>query len=304
MSVRLQEQASSQASFSYNVRRQLFQKVPPIPGAIDLVGKTALITGSNVGLGLECARHFLKLRPSRLIMAVRSLPKGDTAAASLRAEFPAAKIEVWQLDMASFGSVQAFAARCERELDRLHVAVLNAGLSMLKFERTEEGRHREVTIQVNYLSTALLAFLLLPKMKPSASSSEPARLSIITSDAAHNVKLDNLDQNGLLDSCDQPEKFEGFLQYAKSKLLITMFTAKLADVVSPDEVIINSSNPGATKGTAFASNLDSWFVRVAFGLILSIIGRSPVDSAEIYVHSCLVLGKESHGSWTDWLIRP
>lgn len=184
MSVQLEKQAPSQAGFLYNARRQLFQSVPPVPSAIDLVGKTALVTGFNVGLGLECARHFLKLRSSRLIMAVRSLQKGEAVAVSLRAEFPDAEIEVWQLDMESFRSVQAFAARCEQELDRLHVAVLNTALGKLKFERTRERCHRETTIQVNYLSTALLAILLIPKMKPSASSSGPGRLSIITSDAS------------------------------------------------------------------------------------------------------------------------
>ncbi|KAF2790136.1 NAD(P)-binding protein [Melanomma pulvis-pyrius CBS 109.77] len=303
MSVQLERQASSQASFFYNARRQLFQSVPPIPPAIDLVGKTALVTGSNVGLGLECARHFLKLRSRRLIMAVRSLQKGEAAAIGLRAEFPDAKIEVWQLDMESFRSVQAFAARCEQELDRLHVAVLNAALGKLKFERTGERCHRETTIQVNYLSTALLAILLIPKMKPSVSSPEPGRLTIITSDASLGVKLDDTHEGGLIDSVDRPEKFEGFQQYARSKLLITMFGARLAQAVDPDDVIINCCNPGAVRGTAFLHNVDSWFVKLVFTIFFSILGRTAVDGARVYVHSCLVLGKESHGSYTDWFVR-
>jgi NAD(P)-dependent dehydrogenase (short-subunit alcohol dehydrogenase family) len=245
----------------------------------------------------------LQLRVSRLIMAVRSLPKGEAAAASLRAEFPDAKIVVWELDMASFGSVQAFAARCDRELDRLHVAVLNAGLAKLDYERAEEGGHREMTIQVNYLATALLAILVIPKLKPVPSSSRPGRLSIITSDAALGVKLKDPGQGTLLEWFDQPEKFDGFQQYSRSKLLITMFVARLAEAVSPYEVIINSCNPGPVKGTAFISEMDSWVIRVAFGLVQSLLGRKAVDGAAVYIHSCLVLGKESHGSWTDWAIR-
>jgi NAD(P)-dependent dehydrogenase (short-subunit alcohol dehydrogenase family) len=287
----------------FNVRRQLFQSIPPIPPGIDLVGKTALVTGSNVGLGLECARHFLTLHASRLIMAVRSLQKGEAAAVGLRAEFPDTRIEVWQLDMESFRSVQAFAARCEQELDQLHVTVLNAAVGKLVFERTEEGAQRETTIQVNYLSTALLAILLIPKMKSSASSLEPSRLSIITSDAALGVTLDDPGEGGLLDLVDRREKFEGFQQYAISKLLVTMFCARLAEAVDPNEVIINCSNPGAVKGTAFMREVNSWFVKMAISLVFSIIGRRPVDGSRVYVHSCLVLGKESHGSFTDWLIR-
>lgn len=303
MSANLEKQASFQASFLHNVQRQIFQRVPPIPPDINLTGKTALVTGSNVGLGLECARQFLRLNPSHLIMAVRSLQKGDEAAKPLREEFPGVKIDVWQLDMASYRSVQAFAARCDKELDRLHVAVLNAGLGKLKFQRTEEGSQCETTIQVNYLSTALLAVLLIPKMKPSPSSPEPGRLTIITSDAALGVKLDDPGQGGYLDAMDRPENFQGFPQYSKSKLLITMFAARLAELINPDEIIITCCNPGPVKGTAFLRDVDSWIVRSVMGLLWNTLGRTMEDGARTYVHSSLVLGKESHGSFSDWLIR-
>jgi NAD(P)-dependent dehydrogenase (short-subunit alcohol dehydrogenase family) len=303
MSAQLEKQAPSQAGFLYNARRQLFQSVPPIPSSIHLTGKTVLVTGSNVGLGLECARHFLSLHPSQLIMGVRSLQKGEAAASSLRVEFPDAKIQVWQLDMESFRSVQAFATRCEQELDRLHVAVLNAALGKERFERVEEGARHETTIQVNYLSTALLATLLIPKLKPSASSSGPGRLSIVTSDSALGVNLKDHNESRLLDSFDRPEKFDGFQQYALSKLLITMFGARLAQTIDPDDVIINCCNPGATKGTAFLDKVESWLMKAIFSLLFGILGRAPKDASRIYVHACLVLGKESHGSFTDWLVR-
>lgn len=281
----------------------MFQRVPAIPPQINLVGKTALVTGSNVGLGLECARQFLNLRPSRLIMAVRSLQKGETAAEGLRAEFPDATIEVWQLDMASFRSVQAFAGRCEKELDGLHVVVLNAALGKLKFERVEEGSQRETTIQVNFLSTALLACLLLPKMKASSSSSGPGRLTIITSDASLGVKLEDPGEGRLLDSLERPEKFVAFEQYSVSKLLITMFGARLAETVDPNEVIINFCNPGTVKGTVLMREMDSGISKMVLAIIYGILGRETVDGSRIYVHSSLVLGKESHGSFTDWLVR-
>lgn len=229
MSAQLEQQAASHAGILHNLKRQMFQSVPPLPAGVNLHGKAALVTGSNVGLGLECARYFLKLRPTRLIMAVRSLQKGEAAAANLHKEFPDTKIEVWQLEMQSYRSVQAFVAKCEKELDRLHVAVLNAALAKIKLERVEEGHQRETTLQVNYFSTALLAILLLPKMKPTTASSEPARLTIISSDASLGFKLENPGEGSVLDSLDRPQKYDGFQQYALSKLLITMFAAQLAE---------------------------------------------------------------------------
>lgn len=53
----------------------------PIPAVIktDLSGKTVVITGANVGLGFEAAKHFASMNPARLILACRSKEKGEKA---------------------------------------------------------------------------------------------------------------------------------------------------------------------------------------------------------------------------------
>lgn len=43
------------------------------------VGKTVIITGSNTGLGREAARHIARLGAETIILAVRSLRKGEAA---------------------------------------------------------------------------------------------------------------------------------------------------------------------------------------------------------------------------------
>ncbi|KAK8065158.1 hypothetical protein PG997_011905 [Apiospora hydei] len=310
MSANLEKEAVSMASFAHGFRRQMFNGVPPIPEAIDLAGKTVLVTGSNIGLGLECARHFLRLRASRLVMAVRSLAKGEAAAAGLRDEFPGADIKVWELDMASFRSVQAFVARCERELPRggrVDAAVLNAGLGMFGFERVAEGRRRETMLQVNYLATALLAILLLPRMKPATPSEGPGRLTLIGSDAALTAALPDPGEDegtGLLDSVDRAEGFAGFAQYGVTKLLLTMFVARLAsESVGAGDVVVNVANPGPTWGTELVAKTGPLAARLFTGVMFRVLGRSPADAARIYVHSNQVLGRESHGSYTEWLVR-
>jgi NAD(P)-dependent dehydrogenase (short-subunit alcohol dehydrogenase family) len=303
MSAQLKQQASYEATFAHNFWKQMFSRVPAIPTHTELAGKTVLVTGANAGLGFEAVRNFLNLRPSLVIMGVRSMVKGEAAAAALRREFPDARIEVWELDMESFRSVQAFAARAESELDRIHVAVLNAGLAKVEFERVDEGGCHEVTIQVNYLATALLSFLLLPKLKPTTSSSEPGRLSIVNSGASLGLSLENPVNGRLLESFDQPEKFDPFTQYGLAKLLVMMFVAKLAQTINPKEVIVNCTDPGATKGTEFFRNVNSWIMSVALRAFIGLMGRRAADASRIYLHSSLVLGEESHGSWTDWFIR-
>jgi NAD(P)-dependent dehydrogenase (short-subunit alcohol dehydrogenase family) len=143
-----------------------FHRVPPLPPTLTLQEKTAIITGASSGLGTECARQILQLQPNLLILAVRSQSKGDATAATLQAEFPKARIEVWILDMESYDSVRDFAKRCET-LPRLDAAILNAGLGKMHYARSgPDGKGREVTIQVNYLTTVLLTILLTPLMTP------------------------------------------------------------------------------------------------------------------------------------------
>src|ERR1700712_1695295 len=83
-------------------------------------GRTVIVTGSNTGLGLAAAIKFANLGASRLILGVRSIEKGNAAKLTVeeqsKAKNPDCKIEVWQLDMLSYPSVKAFAARATSEL--------------------------------------------------------------------------------------------------------------------------------------------------------------------------------------------
>lgn len=130
-------------------RTQFKEKQPELPASIDLSSKVAIVTGANVGLGLECARQLLKLGLSHLIVAVRTVSKGEAAATELRQLSPKAKIVVWQLDMCSYSSVQAFAERAAKELTRLDIALLNAGLTKPTFDITNENGHEETLTVVS-----------------------------------------------------------------------------------------------------------------------------------------------------------
>jgi len=82
-----------------------------------------------------------------------------------------------------------------------------------------------------------------------------------------------------------------------------MFVAKLAQTISAKDIIINCTDPGATKGTEFFRNVSSWLMSMALSVFMGLIGRKMEDAFRIYLHSTLILGIESHGSWTDWIVR-
>ena len=161
---------------------------PPKQITTSFSGKTVIVTGSNTGVGYATAMKYADLDASTVILAVRSMQKGQAAREQIEA--PTGRkgvVQVWELDMESYESVDAFAQRVDRDLDRVDAVVLNAGLLTKEFTRSATGW--EVMLQVNTLSTALLAVLLLPKLKASGTTSSPAHLDVVASTGHIDVKL-------------------------------------------------------------------------------------------------------------------
>ncbi|KAH8887987.1 NAD(P)-binding protein [Thozetella sp. PMI_491] len=308
MSSKLGSQAAYQAGMIGLFEKQFFHSIPEVPADISLSRQTALVTGSNCGLGLSAARQFLELGLSRLIMGVRSQERGDAAAAQLRADFPTATIEVWLVDYFSYRSVQNFAAKCVDELPRLDIAVLNAGIGKMRFERCEETGH-EQSFQVNYLSTVLLAFLLLPKLSVNAregGAGSPARLTMVVSDLALWTDMEETDKFGIIERLDTPKQpYSHLYQYGHAKLMLSMFASRLAREIQSRDVIVNVVNPSLVMGTeVFREWKMTWIEKACLHVFAAFFGRKLADGGRILVHASTVLGEESHGGFVDRIIRP
>ncbi|KAI4858337.1 hypothetical protein E4T45_00152 [Aureobasidium sp. EXF-8846] len=154
---------------------QLFAKLPYPKSSF--AGQTVIITGSNTGLGLEAARHIARLGASKVILACRTISKGQTAAANITSSehLTSDRVEVWELDLSSYESVKAFSQRVQ-QLDRLDAFIQNAGILTAQY-RLEEGE--ESTITVNVTSATLLGLLVLPKLRQSAKKYKVSKLLLL-----------------------------------------------------------------------------------------------------------------------------
>lgn len=206
--------------------------------------------------------------------------------------------------MLSYESVQAFTQRCAT-LPRLDIVILNAGINKLEFAVCPSTGHEEV-IQVNYLSTTLLAILLLPLLKPRAPRDGPGRLTIVGSAMGLNAKFPSRDAVPLLPSFDK--EWKGIAasseRYSVSKTLVFMLVLRLSQLVSAEQVIVNTVDPGFSGTTGFAREA-SGVAKIFLGALHAVLGRSAEQGAWTYVDAAVIKGKETHGSFlANWDIYP
>ncbi|KAH7307973.1 putative short-chain dehydrogenase [Stachybotrys elegans] len=293
-----------EASMSQYFHRQLLTKTQPVTkNEVDLTGKTAIVTGSNIGLGLEASRQLLDLGLGRLILAVRTISKGEAARDDLlsgRTETP--EIEVWPLDLASYKSVTDFAERANG-LDHVDIAILNAGI----FKKDEEFSSEtgvEMDVQINYLSTTLLSLLLLPVLK--ASPSHPAgRLVIVSSDMGGWFPLSAGPDEPILSVYKKKATtWNAPARYGESKLLGQLFVTELARRIPASVVTVDAVNPGFSHGTGLQRE-GTGVLGFLFRGVSRAIGKPPYVCARTIVHAAVKFGDEVHGEYVEeGKIRP
>ncbi|KAK5116049.1 hypothetical protein LTR85_009331 [Meristemomyces frigidus] len=272
---------------------------PPKDTKPSFTGRTIIVTGANTGVGFEASVKFVQLGAARVILAVRSIKKGEDAHIA----------EVWELDMLDYESIKAFAARVDTEVERLDIAVLNAGIVMATYQQSSYGW--EKSLQVNVLSTTLLGLLLLPKLRASKTSDEITPvLELVSSGNHYNVKTLATDPKsgaGPLEIYNQASEFNVITQYNISKLFLEYAHAGLTKLAtSPASgkpaVTVVSICPGGTKSN-LARDHTAWYMRAALFVFALIFQRSTEEGSRTYI-SGAALGERGHGKfWQDDVIK-
>ena len=287
-----------QASLPRFFYRQVTYKPFEVHDA-DLSGKTAIVTGSNTGVGFETARQLLELGLSRLILAVRNEEKGKAAAAKLFPDDPD-RVAVWHLDLSDYGSVVAFAERA-KTLHRLDIAVLNAGMCPANRVFNEKTGHDEI-IQVNYLSTALLAILLLPVVKATRPNQPAAsRITFTSSEVAAWANFPLGQEMPILASLDKKEDVMDTVgKMFVSKLLGQLFLHTLAQRVSASVAVINAASPGSVHDSEFNRELDKTVVGAVAKLVMKRVANTAAVGARMMTDAAVNYGEEVHGQFLSF----
>lgn len=232
----------------------------------DVKGKTAVVTGSNSGIGKEIALGLAE-QGATVVLGVRNMDKGSAAAKEMRERTGGGDVEVMQIDLALFDSVREFAKQFLAAHDQLHLLVNNAGGTWSQRRVTGDGH--ETTFQVNHLGGFLLTNLLLGRLKESA----PARI-VTTSSGAHKgtrgLNFDDLDR--------ERRHYLGMGAYNDSKLCNVHFTQELARRLEGTGVTAYSFHPGFVR-TNFGREGDTFLLSLGTRLVAP-FARSPKKGAE------------------------
>jgi NAD(P)-dependent dehydrogenase (short-subunit alcohol dehydrogenase family) len=203
---------------------------------MSMQGKVVVVTGSNVGIGLETAAG-VAAQGATTVLACRNRAKAEAAGQEITRRTWNDDVHVVPLDLADLASVRTAAEEILARWDRLDVLVNNAGGTWSARQETAQGF--EYTFGVNHLGHFSLTNLLLSRLRASA----PARVINLTSvghhAAWHGMRFDDL----------QSERhYEAMEVYCRTKLANILFTRQLAKRLrGTDDVTVNAVHPGPVR---------------------------------------------------------
>ncbi len=195
----------------------------------DLVGKTAVITGANTGIGRVTAEK-LAARGAVVILACRSEERTQPVvdgivAAGGEAHFVA-------LDLGDLSSVRAAAAQVIALGKPIDLLINNAGLAG-KRGLTKDGF--EIAFGTNHLGHFLWTLLLAPHLRPALGT----RIVNVASKSHYSAKGIDFDAVKRVTTSRA-----GLSEYAVSKLANVLFTVELARRLGEKGIHSYSLHPG------------------------------------------------------------
>jgi NAD(P)-dependent dehydrogenase (short-subunit alcohol dehydrogenase family) len=200
-------------------------------------GKYIVVTGANSGTGKETARR-LAGAGARVVLAVRTVAKGEQARDEILAEHPQAHLEVRRIDLADLSSVQEFADGLIADAAPLDVLVNNAGV-MAPPERFTTPDGFELQMGSNYLGPFALTVRLLPLLL----AAKAPRVATMSSSVAvyGRIRFDDLQW--------ERRRYRPNLSYAQSKLADLMLTQHLAALAIDRgwDLLSTGAHPGYTR---------------------------------------------------------
>jgi NAD(P)-dependent dehydrogenase (short-subunit alcohol dehydrogenase family) len=193
--------------------------------------QVAVVTGANSGIGRATALHLAQ-QGYRVFGTVRSLDKAGKLQA--RANELGVSVELIELDVADDASVQRGFADIFRATDRVDVLVNNAGIGGNGVVEESTSQMYHDAFNVNVVGAIRCTQQVLPNMRERKSGTIVNITSVVG-------------------------KFAAIAQapYVASKWAFEGISEELAQEVAPFGIRVVIIEPGVTKSSIFAKNIDA-----------------------------------------------
>ena len=203
----------------------------------DLEGKTALITGSNSGLGYYTAKALAE-KNCHVILSCRNLEKSIATKNKLQKLIPQAQLSTIEIEMSDFHKVSSKCDQISNEYENLDLLINNAGI--MHPPKTLNSQGYEIQFAVNHLSHMLLTLKLIPLLEKIKNS----RIVTVTSLAQFFGKVGwkNLKAENYYNKQES---------YANSKLANIMFALELSEKLKEKHILSLAAHPGIAKTNLF-----------------------------------------------------
>ena len=227
----------------------------------NLTGKIIIVTGGNNGLGFEAVKA-LSGKGAQVVMACRSISKGEIAKSQIVEIQPKSKIEVMALDLADLRSVSNFVAQFKRKYAQLDILLNNAGIMMVPYGLTKDGFENQ--IGTNHLGHFALTGLLLDLLKKT-----PKSRVVNVSSMAH--KSGSMDFDNLLYA--NGKGYTPIKAYGRSKLCNLLFTYELQRFFEVNKIdcMAVAAHPGVSDTNLFDHAAPKWVMKLLRPLFLLMI---------------------------------
>nr|XP_034832563.1 retinol dehydrogenase 11-like [Maniola hyperantus] len=194
-----------------------------------LDGKTVIVTGGRMGMGLEIATDLAE-RGARVVIACRFEDEGEIVKKEIIKKTENEQVVFKPLDLSSIASIRKFVKEIYETEKRLDILMNNAAVGAVDEFITDDGM--SFIMQVNYFGPFLLTILLLPLLKKNATNLEPARI-VNTASVSHLLGAVNFDR------LNNIKYWYPVLFYANSKLCVVLFTHELTKRLEESKVVKN-----------------------------------------------------------------
>lgn len=202
----------------------------------DQTGKRVIVTGANSGTGQQAARRLAEAG-AHVIMAVRTVAKGDQARAGILARHPGASLEVRRVDLADLASVREFSDGLLDDGTPVDLLINNAGV-MAPPTRMTTADGFELQFGSNFLGPFALTLRLLPVVLAAPAP----RVVTMSSGVANFGRIH-------FDDLEWERRYSANFAYAQSKLADLMMSLRLAAIAAERDwnLISNAAHPGFTR---------------------------------------------------------